>query len=231
LAAFFTRQARRGTLVADGEAWPADGGVSATAIVTAATSEGPVPTLSGSDPGGGAGRLQGGAVSVRHHWNLVTGQNSNSVPGGLDFFGLAFAHLPLALRHRWQSAGQLQALVGGALPARSPLGSFTRRRVHALGGLAAASNRSRASCLGGNGGGRARSFSGFFPRPRARAFGGLVAALSRSKASLLGGCGRRGEEVIRSGEVRLRRVAAVQLRVPLQKSFSVHHRRSNRFLQ
>jgi hypothetical protein len=78
-------------------------------------------------------------------------------------------------------------------------------------------NRSRASCLGGNGGSRVRSFFGFFPRLRAHTFSGLVAALRRSKASLFGGRDRRREEVIRPGEVRLRRVAAVQLRVPLQE--------------
>jgi hypothetical protein len=203
--------------VADGEAWSADGGVPATAIVTAAAAEGPVSTLLGSVPGGSAGRLQGDAVSIQHHGYFATGQNSNSVPGGLDFLGLAFAHLVLALRHRWQSAGQLHALVGGVVPARFPSGSFTRLRVHALGGLAAALNRSKASRLGGNGGSRAWTSFGFFPRSRVHAFGGLVAALSRSKPSLLGCRGYRRKEVIRSGEVRLRRVAAVQLRVSLQK--------------
>jgi hypothetical protein len=100
---------------------------------------------------------------------------------------------------------------------RLPFGSFTRLRVHALGGLAAALNRSKASRFGGNGGSRAWSSFGFFPRLRVHAFGGLVAALSRSKASLLGCRGCRREEVICSGEVRLRWVAAVQLRVSLQK--------------
>jgi hypothetical protein len=52
---------------------------------------------------------------------------------------------------------------------------------------------------------------------RARASGGLATALSCSKASLLGRSGSRGEEVIRSEDVRLRRVAAVQFRVSLQK--------------
>jgi hypothetical protein len=217
LAAFFTRQARRGTPVADSEAWSADGGVPATAIVTAAAAEGPASTPSGSIPGGRAGRLLGDAVSTQHRGNFATGQNSNSVPGGLDFLGLAFAHLVLALRHRWQSAGQLHALVGGVVPARLPSGSFARLRAHALGGLAAALYRSKASCLGGNGGSRARTSFGFFPRWRVHAFGGLVATLSRSKASLLGRRGCRRKEVIRSGEVRLRRVAAVQLRVSLQK--------------
>jgi hypothetical protein len=133
LAAFFTRQARRGTPVADGEAWSADGGVPATAIVTAAAAEGPASTTSDSVPGGRAGRLQGDAVSTQHHGNFATGQNNNSVPGGLDFLGLAFAHLALALRHRWQSAGQLHALVGGVVPARLPSGSFAHMRVHAFG--------------------------------------------------------------------------------------------------
>jgi hypothetical protein len=100
LAAFFTRQARRGTPVADGEAWSADGGVPATAIVTAAAAEGLASTTSDSVPGGRAGRLQGDAVSTQRYGNFATGQNSNSVPGGLDFLGLAFAHLPLALWHR-----------------------------------------------------------------------------------------------------------------------------------
>jgi hypothetical protein len=131
--------------------------------------------------------------------------------------GLAFAHLALALRHRWQSAGQLHALVGGVVPARLPSGSFARLRAHALDGLAAALNRSKASRLSGNGGTRARTSFGFFPRWRVHAFGGLAAALSRSKASLLGRRGCRRKEVIRSGEVRLRRVAAVQLRVSLQE--------------
>jgi hypothetical protein len=187
------------------------------AIVTAAVAEGPVSTPSGSVPGGSTGRLQGDAVSIQHQGYFATGQSSNSVPGGLDFLGLAFAHLALALRQRWQSAGQLHALVGGVVPARLPSGPFARLRAHALGGLAAALDRSRASRLGGNGGCRARTSFGFFPRWRVHAFGGLVAALSHSKASLLGCRGCRRKEVIRPGEVRLRRVAAVQLRVSLQK--------------
>jgi hypothetical protein len=68
LAAFFTRQARQGMPVADGEAWLADGGVPATAIVTAAAAEGPVSTPSGSVPGGRAGRLQEDTVSMQHHY-------------------------------------------------------------------------------------------------------------------------------------------------------------------
>jgi hypothetical protein len=52
---------------------------------------------------------------------------------------------------------------GGRAPVNSTLwseelsrhGSFTRRRVHAFGGLAAALNRSKASRFGGNGGSRA----------------------------------------------------------------------------
>jgi hypothetical protein len=71
------------------------------AIVTAAVAEGPISTPSGSVPGGSAGRLQGGAVNIQHHGYFATGQNSNSVPRGLDFLGLALAHLSLALRHRW----------------------------------------------------------------------------------------------------------------------------------
>jgi hypothetical protein len=67
LAAFFTRQARRGVPVAGGEAWSADWGVPATAIVAAATAEGPVSSLSGSVPGGRAGRLQVEALSMLHH--------------------------------------------------------------------------------------------------------------------------------------------------------------------
>jgi hypothetical protein len=186
-------------------------------IVTVAASEGPASTPSGSVPGGGAGRLQGDAVSTQHHGNFGTGQNSNSVPGGLDFLSLAFAHLALALRHRWQSAGQLHALIGGVVPARLPHGPFARLRAHAPGGLAAALNRSMASRLGGNGGNRARTPLGFFPRWQVHAFGGLVAALGRSKASLLGRRDCRRKEVIPSGEVRLRWVAAVQFRMPLQK--------------
>jgi hypothetical protein len=186
-------------------------------IVTPVVAEGPASTPSGSVPGGGAGRLHGDAVSTQHHGNFATGQNSNSVPRGLDFLGLAIAHLALALRHRWQSAGQLHALVGGVVPARLPSGSFARLQAHALGGLAAALNRSKASRLGGSGGSRAWTSLGSFPRWRVHAFGGLIAALSRSKASLLGCHGCRRKEVIRSGEVRLRRVAAVQLRVSLQE--------------
>jgi hypothetical protein len=67
LAAFFTRQARRGLVVADGEAWLAGGGVPATAIVTAAAAEGPISTPSGSVPGGRAGRLQVDTISIQHH--------------------------------------------------------------------------------------------------------------------------------------------------------------------
>jgi hypothetical protein len=181
-------------------------------IVTAAAAEGPASTTSGSIPGGRAGRLQGGAVSTQHHGNFATGQNSNSIPGGLDFLGLAFAHLALALRHRWQSAGQLHALVRGVVPVRLPSGSFARLRAHALGGIAAALGRGKASLLGRRGCSRARSSFGFSSRLRVHAFGGHAAALSCSKASFLDS---RGEEVIRSGEVRLRRVAAVQLRVSL----------------
>jgi hypothetical protein len=92
-----------------------------------------------------------------------------------------------------------------------------RLRAHALGGLAAALNHSKASHLGGSGGSRAWTSLGSFPRWRVHAFSGLVAALSHSKASLLGCRGCRRKEVIRSGEVRLRRVAAVQLRVSLQE--------------
>jgi hypothetical protein len=67
LVAFFTRQARRGMPVADGEAWSADGGVPATAIVTAAAAEGSVSSRSGSDPDGRAGRLQVNSVSIQYH--------------------------------------------------------------------------------------------------------------------------------------------------------------------
>jgi hypothetical protein len=74
-----------------------------------------------------------------------------------------------------------------------------------------------ASRLGGNGGNRARTSLGFFPRWQDPAFGGLVAALDCSKASFLGRRDCRRKEVIRSGEVRLRRVAAVQFRMSLQK--------------
>jgi hypothetical protein len=67
LAAFFTRQARRGTPGAGGEAWSVDGRVPATAIVTAVMADGPVSTLSGSVPGGRTGRLQVDTVSIQHH--------------------------------------------------------------------------------------------------------------------------------------------------------------------
>jgi hypothetical protein len=67
LAAFFTRHARRGMPAVDGEAWSADGGVPATAIVTAAAAEGPVSIPLGSVPGGRAGRLQEDIVSIQHH--------------------------------------------------------------------------------------------------------------------------------------------------------------------
>jgi hypothetical protein len=85
----------------------------------------------------------------------------------------------MALWHRWQSAGQLHALIGGVVLARFSFGSFSRLRAHA--------------------------------------FGRLAAVLSCSKASSLGFSGSRGEEVVRSGDVRLWRVAAVQLRVSLQR--------------
>jgi hypothetical protein len=85
----------------------------------------------------------------------------------------------MALRHQWQSAGQLHALLGGVIPARFSFGSFPRLRAHALGGLAAALSYSKASPLGFNGG--------------------------------------SGEEIVWSGDVRSRRVAAVQLRVSLQE--------------
>jgi hypothetical protein len=80
-----------------------------------------------------------------------------------------------------------------------------------------------ASRLGGSGGNRARASLGFFPRWRVHVFGGVVAALDRSEASLLGRRDRRRKEVIRSGEIRLRRVAAVQFRMSLQQipQFSV----------
>jgi hypothetical protein len=42
-------------------------GVPATAIVTAAIADGPVSTLSGSVPGGRAGRLQVDTISIQHH--------------------------------------------------------------------------------------------------------------------------------------------------------------------
>jgi hypothetical protein len=100
---------------------------------------------------------------------------------------------------------------------RFPFGSSFRMRVHAFGGLAAALGRGKASLLGRRGNSRARFSFGFSSRLRVHAFGGLTAALSCSKASLLGCHGCRREEVIRLGEVRLRRVAAVQLRVSLQK--------------
>jgi hypothetical protein len=67
LAAFFTRQARREISAAGGEAWLADQGVPAMAIVTAATADGPVSTLSGSVPGGEAGRLQVDTVNIQNH--------------------------------------------------------------------------------------------------------------------------------------------------------------------
>jgi hypothetical protein len=63
----------------------------------------------------------------------------------------------------------------------------------------------------------ARFSFGSFSRLRAHAFGGLAAALRCSKASPLGFSGSRGEEVVRSGDVRSWRVAAVQLHVSLQK--------------
>jgi hypothetical protein len=54
-----------------------------------------------------------------------------------------------------------------------------------------------------------------FARLRAHTLGGLAAALSCSKASLLGFSGGSGEEVVWSGDVGSRRVAVVQLCVPL----------------
>jgi hypothetical protein len=97
---------------------------------------------------------------------------------------------------------------------RFPFSSSFRMRVHAFGGLAAASGRGKASLLGRRGSSRARFSFGFSSRLRVHAFGGLGAALSCSKASLLDS---RREEMICSGEVRLWRVATIQLRVSLQK--------------
>jgi hypothetical protein len=56
-----------------------------------------------------------------------------------------------------------------------------------------------------------------FSRLRVHALGELAAALSCSKASLLGFSGGSGEEVVRSRDVGSRRVAMVQLCVPLQR--------------
>jgi hypothetical protein len=63
----------------------------------------------------------------------------------------------------------------------------------------------------------ARFSFGSFSRLRASAFGRLAAVLSGSKPSPLGFSGGRGEEVVRSGDVRSRRVAAVHLCVSLQR--------------
>jgi hypothetical protein len=65
---------------------------------------------------------------------------------------LAFAHQSTALRHQWQSAGQLHTLLGGVVSVRFSFGSFPRLRAHALGGLAAALSCSKVSPLGFNGG-------------------------------------------------------------------------------
>jgi hypothetical protein len=64
---------------------------------------------------------------------------------------------------------------------------------------------------------------GSFSHLRAHAFDGLAAALSCSKTSPLGFSGSRGEEVVRSGDVRSRRVAAVHLRVSLQRVLQLHN--------
>jgi hypothetical protein len=79
-------------------------------------------------------------------------------------------------------------------------------RVHAFGGLAAALGRGKASLLGRRGCSRARFSFGFSSRLRVHALGRLAAALSCSKASFLDS---RREEMICSGEVRLRWVVAI----------------------
>jgi hypothetical protein len=58
---------------------------------------------------------------------------------------------------------------------------------------------------------------GFLPCSRAHVLGGPAAVLSCSNASSLGLNGGTREEVVRSGDVRPRRVATVQLRVSLQE--------------
>jgi hypothetical protein len=93
-----------------------------------------------------------GTVSIQCYRHLATHQNSNSVPGGLDFLRLAFAHQSMALRHQWQCAGQLHALLGGVVTTRFSFGFLPCPIPHVLGGPAAALSCSNASSLGLNDG-------------------------------------------------------------------------------
>jgi hypothetical protein len=65
-----------------------------------------------------------------------------------------------------------------------------------------------------------RLLLGFFLRPGASALCGFAAGLSLGYLGPLGFGRGAGEEVVRPGDVGLRRVAPVQLCVPLQKVFS-----------
>jgi hypothetical protein len=148
-------------------------------MVTAAAVAGLALSSSGSARAEDAEGLQVDVISTTQHQGNTLQQTSRLLPGGFEFLRLALAHQSMALRHRWQSASQFHALIGGVVLAHFSFGSFSRLRAHA--------------------------------------FGGLAAMLSCSKASPLGFSGSRGEEVVRSGDVRSWRVAAVQLRVSRQR--------------
>jgi hypothetical protein len=66
----------------------------------------------------------------------------------------------------------------------------------------------------------ARLLLGFFLPQGASAFRGLAAGQSLGYLSPLGFGGSTGEEVVRPRDVELRRLAPVELCVPLQKVFS-----------
>jgi hypothetical protein len=75
MTAFFTRIARHGVLVVEGGVTPADGAVSATAMVTAAEAAGSVSISWRSGWGGEAGGLQTENVSIQQYWCMTTRQH------------------------------------------------------------------------------------------------------------------------------------------------------------
>jgi hypothetical protein len=102
-------------------------------MVTAAAVAGLALSSSGSARAEDAEGLQVDVISTIQHQGTHIQQTSRLLPGEFEFLRLALAHKSMALWHRWQSAGQLHALIGGVVLARFSFGSFSRLRAHAFG--------------------------------------------------------------------------------------------------
>jgi hypothetical protein len=80
LMALFTRKACRGVSVVGGGVSPANGAVSATAMVTAAVADGAAPSSSGSAREEEVEGLQEDIVSTTHYQHIAIQQDNNKYP-------------------------------------------------------------------------------------------------------------------------------------------------------